>query len=105
MTEPEELPAHQRRLSLAVIWIGLAMSVLDTSIANVALPTLAGELHATASESIWVVNAYQVGMMTLLLPLAACSEMLGYKRVYLTGRVLATTQMPEARANTAMPVR
>ena len=88
MTEPEELPALQRRLSLAVIWIGLALSVLDTSIANVALPTLAGELHASASQSIWVVNAYQVGMMTLLLPLAACSEMLGYKRVYLTGMVV-----------------
>ena len=70
---------------MAVIWVGLAMSVLDTSIANVALPTLAGELHATASESIWVINAYQLGMVMLLLPLAACSERLGYHRVYLVG--------------------
>jgi DHA2 family multidrug resistance protein-like MFS transporter len=80
-----ELPARQRAWSMAVIWVGLAMSVLDTSIANVALPTLAGELHATASESIWVINAYQLGMVLVLLPLAAFSERLGYHRIYLMG--------------------
>ena len=85
MAEQDGLPARQRAWSMAVIWVGLAMSVLDTSIANVALPTLARELHATASESIWVINAYQLGMVMLLLPLAACSERLGYHRVYLMG--------------------
>jgi DHA2 family multidrug resistance protein-like MFS transporter len=85
MAEHDGLPARQRAWSMAVIWVGLAMSVLDTSIANVALPTLAGELHATASESIWVINAYQLGMVMLLLPLAACSERVGYHRVYLAG--------------------
>ncbi|MGZ3274088.1 MAG: MFS transporter [Caulobacteraceae bacterium] len=87
MAEHDGLPARQRAWSMAVIWVGLAMSVLDTSIANVALPTLAGELHATASESIWVINAYQLGMVMLLLPLAACSERVGYSRVYLLGMV------------------
>ncbi|HEY4030521.1 MAG TPA: hypothetical protein VGM25_09280 [Caulobacteraceae bacterium] len=74
------MSGRQRAWSMAVIWVGLAMSVLDTSIANVALPTLAGELHATASDAIWVINAYQLGMVMLLLPLAACSERLGYHR-------------------------
>jgi MFS transporter, DHA2 family, multidrug resistance protein len=80
-----DLSGRQRAWSMAVIWVGLAMSVLDTSIANVALPTLAGELHATASESIWVINAYQLGMVMVLLPLAAFSERLGYHRIYLMG--------------------
>ena len=88
MSDPDALSPLQRRLSLAVVWIGIAMSVLDTSIANVALPTLARELHATASASIWVINAYQLGMVMLLLPLAACSERLGYHRVYLMGMVV-----------------
>jgi DHA2 family multidrug resistance protein-like MFS transporter len=87
MAEHDELPARQRAWSMAVIWVGLAMSVLDTSIANVALPTLAGELRATPSEAIWVINAYQLGMVMLLLPLAAFSERLGYHRVYLMGMV------------------
>lgn len=104
MTEPEELSPLQLRLSMAVIWIGLVMSVLDTSIANVALPTLAQELHATASQSIWVVNAYQVGMMTLLLPLAAFSERLGYKRVYLTGMAVFALASAVCVAATTLPV-
>jgi DHA2 family multidrug resistance protein-like MFS transporter len=90
MAEPDELPTSQRNWSMAVIWVALAMAVLDTSIANVALPTLARQLHATASESIWVINAYQLGMVAVLLPLAACSERLGYRRVYLTGMVVFT---------------
>lgn len=90
MDQNDGLPAPQRNWSMAVIWVGLAMAVLDTSIANVALPTLARELHASASESIWVINAYQLGMVTVLLPLAACSEQLGYRRVYLTGMAAFT---------------
>ena len=104
MTEPDELPPLQRRLSMAVIWIGLAMSGLDTSIANVALPTLAGELHASASASIWVVNAYQLGMMTLLLPLAACSERIGYKRIYIAGMAVFALASGVCVAATTLPV-
>jgi DHA2 family multidrug resistance protein-like MFS transporter len=85
MSEPDELPPRRRAWAMAVIWVGLAMSVLDTSIANVALPTIAHEMRASASESIWVINAYQLGMVMLLLPLAAFSERLGYNRVYLGG--------------------
>ncbi len=90
MGETEGLPPPQRYLSMATIWIGMTMAVLDASIANVALPTLAHELNATAAGSIWVINAYQLGMVMLLLPLAACGEMLGYRRIYLTGMVVFT---------------
>jgi DHA2 family multidrug resistance protein-like MFS transporter len=90
MADTDGLPAPQRYWSIALIWVGMAMAVLDSSIANVALPTLARQMNATASESIWVINAYQLGMVTLLLPLAACGEMLGYRRIYLTGMVVFT---------------
>jgi DHA2 family multidrug resistance protein-like MFS transporter len=90
MTQTDGLPTPQRYWAIAVIWVGLAMAVLDTSIANVALPTLASQLHASAAESIWVINAYQLGMVMLLLPLAACGEMLGYNRVYLGGMLMFT---------------
>src|SRR5476651_1468151 len=90
MTEADGLPVPQRYWSIALIWVALGMAVLDSSIANVALPTLASELHATASESIWVINAYQLGLVMLLLPLAACGETLGFRRVYLTGAAAFT---------------
>jgi len=90
MADTDGLPAPQRYWSIALIWVGMAMAVLDSSIANVALPTLAHQLNATASESIWVINAYQLGMVMLLLPLAACGEMLGYRRIYMTGIAVFT---------------
>lgn len=88
MADPDGLSGPQRYWSIAVIWVGLVMAVLDTSIVNIALPTLARELNATAAESIWVINAYQLGTVMLLIPLAAFGEMIGYRRLYLVGMTL-----------------
>jgi len=90
MTSTEGLPSPQRYWAIAVVWVGIVMSVLDGSIVNVALPTLAHELNATAAESIWIINAYQVGQVMLLLPLAACGELIGYRRIYLAGMLVFT---------------
>jgi DHA2 family multidrug resistance protein-like MFS transporter len=81
----EGLPSPRRYWAIAVVWVGIVMSVLDGSIVNVALPTLGHELNATAAQSIWVINAYQLGQVMLLLPLAACGELIGYRRIYLAG--------------------
>ncbi len=61
------------------------MAVLDSSIANIALPTIAAELQAPAALSIWVINAYQLAITALLLPLSALGDRIGYRRVYLPG--------------------
>ena len=66
------------------------MAVLDGSIANVALPTIAGEIGASPATSIWIVNAYQLTITVLLLPLAALGDQIGYRRVYIPGLVLFT---------------
>ena len=60
------------------------------SLANLALPTIAREFQVTASEAIWVANAYQLAVTMTLLPLASLGEKLGYRRVYLWGLVLFT---------------
>jgi len=84
------LPSPQRRWSILTIAIGLAMSVVDGAIANVALPTIAADLHASPAFSIWIVNGYQLAITISLLPLASLGEIVGYRRVYLTGLVLFT---------------
>jgi len=66
------------------------MSVLDSAIANVALPTIARHLSAAPAESIWVVNAYQLTIVASLLPLAALGEIRGYRNVFQAGLVLFT---------------
>ena len=87
---PDGLPIPRRYWSVAAIWLAMTMSVLDGAIANVALPTIARELHATAASSIWVVNAYQLAITVTLLPLAALGDRLGYRRVYMVGLAVFT---------------
>jgi DHA2 family multidrug resistance protein-like MFS transporter len=84
------LPVPRRYWSIAAIWLAMTMSVLDGAIANVALPTIARELNASAASSIWIVNAYQLAITVTLLPLAALGDRLGYKRVYLVGLAIFT---------------
>jgi DHA2 family multidrug resistance protein-like MFS transporter len=84
------LPPERRRLAVAAIVIGTVMAVLDSSIANVALPTLSRELRVDAASSVWVVNAYQVIVTMCLLPFASLGDLIGYRKVYTAGLVVFT---------------
>ena len=74
---------------LAII-VGLTASVLQAGIVNLALPDIARELEASAASAIWVINAFQLGTLVMLLPLAAFGDRAGYRRVYLAGLALFT---------------
>ena len=82
------LPAPARYWAMIGIWLALLMAVIDSSIANVALPTIARDLHAAPAASIWIVNAYQLAIVVSLLPLAALGEIVTYRRVFQVGLVL-----------------
>lgn len=82
------LPAPQRLRAILVLLLGITVSVLDTTLMNLALPDIARDMNASASQSIWVVNAYQIAALTLLLPLANVGDLLGHRRVYLAGMAL-----------------
>ena len=87
---PDGLPGARRVWAAVTIALGLMMAVLDGSIANLALPTLADEFRISAASSIWIVNAYQLAVTVSLLPLAALGEIIGYGRVYRAGVLLFT---------------
>jgi DHA2 family multidrug resistance protein-like MFS transporter len=70
---------------MLVIILGISVSVLDGTIVNLALPGIARQLHASAAQAIWVINAYQLAVLVMLLPLATLGDRLGYRRVYLAG--------------------
>jgi MFS transporter, DHA2 family, multidrug resistance protein len=91
MVDAEEgLEPHSRRFAVTAIAIGTIMAVLDASIANVALPTIARELHVVPAASVWVVNAYQLATTMSLIPLASLGDILGYRRIYRSGLALFT---------------
>ncbi|NML45651.1 MFS transporter [Ramlibacter sp. G-1-2-2] len=70
---------------MAAILLGMTLSVLDGSIVNLALPDITRDFGASPSAAVWVVNAYQLATLGLLLPCAHLGDRLGYKRVYLVG--------------------
>ena len=80
----------QRVWAILTIALGLTLAVLDGGIANVALPTIAREVHTSPANSIWVVNAYQLAVTVSLLPLSSLGEIHGYRRIYQAGLVLFT---------------
>src|SRR3569833_4702771 len=84
------LPAAQRHWAIAAIFSALAMASLDTAIANIALPAIAGDLHGSPEQSVWVVNVYQIALVATLLPLGALGEIVGHQRIYLGGLILFT---------------
>ena len=88
--QQDGLPLPRRNWAMAVIALGMTMAVLDGAIANVALPTIAGDLHVNPSSSIWVVNAFQLAMTISLLAFSSLGDLWGYKRVYVLGLSMFT---------------
>ncbi|QHI98863.1 MFS transporter [Xylophilus rhododendri] len=84
-TAPDGLPPPERRRAMLVMILGISLAVLDGTIVNLALPAIARDLQAPAAHAVWVVNAYQVALLALLLPCATLGDLVGYKRVYLVG--------------------
>ena len=77
---PDGLPVPRRYWAIAAIILAITMSVLDSSIANIALPSIARDFHATKAASIWVINAYQIAILAAMLPLASLGEIVGYRQ-------------------------
>jgi DHA2 family multidrug resistance protein-like MFS transporter len=84
------LAVPRRYWAIAAIILAITMSVLDSTIVNVALPSMARELHASDAASIWVINAYQIAILVALLPLASLGEIVGYRRVSQCGLAVFT---------------
>jgi DHA2 family multidrug resistance protein-like MFS transporter len=79
------MPVPRRWFAFATIIIGITLAVLDATVANVALPTIAADFHVTPAESIEIVSAYQLTIVLLVLPLSSLGDIYGYRRVYVTG--------------------
>src|SRR6187200_1305739 len=70
---------------MAAVLIAIFISVIGGVVPNIALPTIANEFGIDAAKSVWVVSAYQITVAAGLLPIAALSEIVGLRRIYLAG--------------------
>src|SRR4051794_9412391 len=85
----DRIDAYVWRIS-AVVIVGSIMSILDTTIVNVALETLGHELHSTVSDIQWVVTGYMLALAAVIPVTGWAARRFGAKRVYLLSLVLFT---------------
>jgi EmrB/QacA subfamily drug resistance transporter len=85
----DKIDAYVWRIS-AVVIIGSIMSILDTTIVNVALATLGRELHDTVANIQWVVTGYMLSLAAVIPVTGWAARRFGAKRVYIVSLVLFT---------------
>ncbi len=81
---------QSRWLSLLVLCTGFLLIVVDMTIVNVALPSIGRDLRFSAAGLAWVINAYLVAFAGLLLLAGRLADLLGGKRVFMTGIAVFT---------------
>ena len=88
MTESQ---ADRRRwIALVVLCAGFLMIILDQTIVNVALPSIQTDLGFSQSNLAWVVNAYLIAFGGLLLLVGRLGDLIGRRRIFLTGLTVFT---------------
>ncbi|GAA4113784.1 MFS transporter [Nocardioides fonticola] len=94
MTTPAPAPgttaapttAHRARaIAVLVLFLASFMDLLDTTIVNVALPSIARDLDATPSQLEWIVSGYVLAFAVVLITTGRLGDLLGRKRVFLVG--------------------
>lgn len=81
------MKSQGRWLTLAVVSTALFLVVIDMTVLYTALPSLAQALHTTASEKLWILNAYSLVMAGLMPVMGALGDRLGHRRVFIFGMV------------------
>ena len=82
---------RQRWTALYVLCVGMLMIILDATIVNVALPSIQDDLGFSQSNLAWVVNAYLIAFGGLLLLAGRLGDLVGQRRVFLTGLAVFTS--------------
>ncbi|MDH6591289.1 EmrB/QacA subfamily drug resistance transporter [Variovorax sp. TBS-050B] len=90
MTDTLDNNNRKRWLALMVLCLGVLMIVLDTTIVNVALPSIRTDLGFTETSLVWVVNAYMLTFGGFLLLGGRLGDLYGHRRMFLVGLVLFT---------------
>jgi EmrB/QacA subfamily drug resistance transporter len=85
-----QAPAPGAGRSLALLLIGAFMALLDTTIVNVALPSVQDGLGASSSQLEWVVSGYMLALGLTLIPAGRIGDRIGHHRMYVAGLALFT---------------
>ena len=77
-------------LALAVLALGLFMTLLDLTIVNVAIPSIVDDLHASLDQVLWVLNGYSLMYAVLLITSGRLGDIFGPRNMFAAGIVVFT---------------
>ncbi len=86
-----QLSTRTRWLALVILCVGDLMIVVDTTVVNVALPSIRNDLGFSQTSLAWVVNAYMLTFGGLLLLSGRLGDLFGHRRLFLIGTTAFTT--------------
>src|SRR6187402_81727 len=89
-TAPVQVTPKRAWLALSVLMAGMFMSLLDTTIVNVALPTIRQSLDGTEATLSWIISGYALAFGLMLIPAGRVGDRFGHKWVFFTGLAIFT---------------
>ena len=84
------LDMPRRLWAIMAVAFGVSASVISGAIVNVALPTFSAEMSVSSADSVWAINSYQLAIVMTLLIFSNLGDIVGYRRIYISGLVLFT---------------
>jgi len=90
VTSKQAVGSRNKWLALAVLLIGAFMALLDTTIVNVAIPTIRSSIGASNATLSWIVSGYALAFGLALIPAGRVGDRLGHKWVFIAGLSLFT---------------
>ena len=98
------LPVSRRRRAYAALILGTILTAIDSSIANIALPTIGRELHASPAQTVWVASAYLLAITMSLFAVSSFGQSRGATRIWGAGVALFTFGSLLCVLSTAFPM-
>src|SRR6266849_1853602 len=89
-TFPAQLTQRRKRMTLAATILGSSIAFIDGSMVNIALPAIQQALHADATSTQWIVNAYLLLLGALVLVGGSAADLYGRRRIFLVGIAIFT---------------
>jgi len=102
---PEPVVTRRTWLALGVLMLGVTIAMLDTTIVNVALPTIRTSLNASEATLAWIVSGYALAFGLALVPAGRIGDRIGHAKLFILGIAGFTlTSLWCGLSNGAMPL-
>jgi EmrB/QacA subfamily drug resistance transporter len=74
-----------KKIALVIVCLGFVMDLLDSTIVNIAIPSIQANLHATYSDIQWIIAGYTLSFAVLLITGGRMGDVFGYKKLFMIG--------------------